>query len=59
MYQVLHAKHGIRCSMADGYECYQNAFAERVNGILKTESLLRCRGIWCSEEDGGWVGIDL
>ncbi|WP_423205159.1 IS3 family transposase [Pseudomonas kribbensis] len=41
MYQELHAKHGIRCSMTDGYDCYQNALAERVNGILKTEFLLQ------------------
>lgn len=41
LYQRLHAKHGIRCSMTDGYDCYQNAMAERVNGILKTELLLR------------------
>ncbi|MCH4869527.1 transposase, partial [Pseudomonas sp. TMW22089] len=27
-------------SMTDGYDCYQNALAERVNGILKTELLL-------------------
>lgn len=39
-YQQLHAEHGIRCSMTDGYDCYQNALAERVNGILKTELLL-------------------
>lgn len=39
-YQQLHAAHGIRCSMTDGYDCYQNALAERVNGILKTEFLL-------------------
>jgi putative transposase len=24
----------------DGYDCYQNAMAERINGILKTEFLL-------------------
>lgn len=40
LYQKLHAKHGITCSMTDGYDCYQNAKAERVNGILKTELLL-------------------
>ena len=40
LYQRLHAKHGITCSMTDGYDCYQNALAERVNGILKTEFLL-------------------
>jgi len=39
-YQELHRRHGIRCSMTDGYDCYQNALAERVNGILKGELLL-------------------
>ena len=38
-YQALHQRHGLRCSMTDGYDCYQNALAERVNGILKTELL--------------------
>ncbi len=27
--------------MTDGYDCYQNALAERINGILKTELLQR------------------
>jgi putative transposase len=40
LYQQLHIKHGITCSMTDGYDCYQNALAERVNGILKMEFLL-------------------
>jgi transposase InsO family protein len=36
----------IKPSMTDGYDCYQNALAERVNGILKQEFLLNgCRGI--------------
>ena len=39
-YQSLHRRHGIKCSMTDGYDCYQNALAERVNGILKGEFLL-------------------
>jgi putative transposase len=39
-YQEIHRKHQITCSMTDGYDCYQNAMAERVNGILKTEFLL-------------------
>lgn len=39
-YQQLHQSHGITCSMTDGYDCYQNALAERVNGILKGEFLL-------------------
>lgn len=39
-YQEIHRRHGITCSMTDGYDCYQNALAERVNGILKMEFLL-------------------
>ena len=39
-YQALHQRHGVICSMTDGYDCYQNALAERVNGILKMEYLL-------------------
>lgn len=39
-YQGIHAIAGITCSMTDGYDCYQNALAERVNGILKQEFLL-------------------
>lgn len=35
---------GMVPSMTDGYDCYQNALAERVNGILKQEFLLyRCK----------------
>lgn len=40
-YQAIHRKHGLICSMTDGYDCYQNALAERVNGILKQEFLLQ------------------
>ncbi len=39
LYQALHTRHGVRCSMTDGYDCYQNALAERINGILKMELL--------------------
>jgi len=39
-YQALHKQHDITCSMTDGYDCYQNALAERVNGVLKQEYLL-------------------
>lgn len=39
-YQKLHTKYGVRCSMTDGYDCYQNALAERVNGIFKNEYLI-------------------
>ncbi len=40
-YQRLHAKQGVTCSMSDGYGCYQNALAERVNDSLKTELWLQ------------------
>ncbi|BCA29865.1 integrase core domain-containing protein [Metapseudomonas otitidis] len=32
-------QYGATCSITDGYDCYQNALAERVNGILKNELL--------------------
>jgi putative transposase len=40
-YQQIHERHAVICSMTDGYDCYQNAVAERVNGILKGELLLQ------------------
>lgn len=39
-YQDILQQHHIKPSMTDGYDCYQNALAERVNGILKQEFLL-------------------
>ena len=39
-YQKELNKHKIKPSMTDGYDCYQNALAERINGILKDEFLL-------------------
>lgn len=39
-YQQLLERNNIITSMTDGYDCYQNALAERVNGILKMEFLL-------------------
>lgn len=41
VYQQIHQRHHLTCSMTDGYDCYQNALAERVNGILKNEFLLQ------------------
>ena len=38
-YQTALNQAQLRCSMTDGYDCYQNALAERVNGILKDEFL--------------------
>lgn len=43
-YQQQLTANSIRPSMTDGYDCYQNALAERVNGILKHEFLLtKCK----------------
>lgn len=39
-YQRRLKRYGMTPSMTDGYDCYQNALAERVNGILKSEFLL-------------------
>lgn len=40
VYQNVLTKNRISPSMTDGYDCYQNALAERMNGILKQEFLL-------------------
>jgi len=46
IYQEKLKKSNIRPSMTDGYDCYQNALAERVNGILKQEFLVyQCKNI--------------
>lgn len=36
-YQKMLAKHGIKCSMTQESDPYENAIAERINGILKQE----------------------
>jgi putative transposase len=38
--RVIELQKQMACSMTDGYDCYQNALAERINGILKSEYLL-------------------
>ena len=44
VYQKELARARVKASMTDGADCYQNALAERVNGILKQEFLLiKCR----------------
>ncbi|WP_405124667.1 IS3 family transposase [Reinekea forsetii] len=40
LYQSRLASQGITPSMTTGYDCYQNALAERINGILKNEFLI-------------------
>jgi transposase InsO family protein len=40
MYQLELSNNQIIPSMTDGYDCYQNALAERINGILKQEFLI-------------------
>ncbi|WP_420820649.1 IS3 family transposase [Saccharospirillum mangrovi] len=43
VYQAVLRRYEVKPSMTDGYDCYQNALAERVNGILKQEFLVeRC-----------------
>lgn len=39
-YQQLINEHEIKCSMTETYDPYQNAIAERINGILKHEFIL-------------------
>lgn len=40
VYQKQLAENRITASMTDGSDCYQNALAERINGILKQEFLI-------------------
>jgi putative transposase len=40
VYQKELSLNNITPSMTDGYDCYQNALAERINGILKGEFLI-------------------
>lgn len=40
LYQKTLRSGQIQTSMTDGYDCYQNALAERINGILKQEFLI-------------------
>jgi transposase InsO family protein len=39
-YQQSLLRNGIKCSMTESYDPYQNAVAERVNGILKQEFMI-------------------
>ncbi len=44
IYQEVLSDNKIVPSMTDGYDCYQNALAERINGILKQEFLIhKCK----------------
>ncbi len=47
-YQTILTKNKIRCSMTESYDPYQNAVAERVNGILKQEFLLDSQQVYLS-----------
>jgi len=44
-YQRLINKETIQCSMTESYDPYQNAVAERINGILKQEFLFNTKNI--------------
>ncbi len=44
VYQQHLRKFNVSSSMTDGYDCYKNALAERINGILKDEFLIhKCK----------------
>jgi hypothetical protein len=51
-YQAIHQRHGVQCSMTDGYDSYQNALAERVNGILKGSCCCSAPPTW--NRPGTW-----
>ncbi len=44
-YQKVLSKNAITCSMTESYDPYQNAVAERINGILKHEFLMNTKNI--------------
>uniref|UniRef100_UPI00249536F3 IS3 family transposase n=1 Tax=Seonamhaeicola maritimus TaxID=2591822 RepID=UPI00249536F3 len=44
-YQGLLNKNTIKCSMTESYDPYQNAVAERINGILKQEFLINTKNV--------------
>lgn len=44
-YQAFINRKKIKCSMTESYDPYQNAIAERVNGILKQEFLINTKNI--------------
>ena len=44
-YQKVIIKNHLKCSMTESYDPYQNAVAERINGILKQEFLLNTQNI--------------
>ena len=45
-YQLKFNKSGITPSMADSYDCYQDALTKDINGILKQEFLLyKCKNL--------------
>ncbi len=44
VYQDVLKNNNITPSMTDGYDCYQNALAERINSILNNEFLIyKCK----------------
>jgi len=46
IYQKVLKSNNMIASMTDGYDCYQNALAERMNGILKQEFLIeKCKNL--------------
>ncbi len=52
LYQEMLTKNNVKCSMTESYDPYENAVAERVNGILKQEfiELVKCNRIELMEK---------
>jgi transposase InsO family protein len=44
-YQKIIYKNNLHCSMTESYDPYQNAVAERINGILKQEFLINTKNL--------------
>jgi len=44
-YQKIIYKNNVQCSMTESYDPYQNAVAERINGILKQEFLINTKNV--------------
>lgn len=46
IYQKVLGENNIQTTITDGYDCYQNALAERINGILKQGFFIyKCKNI--------------
>lgn len=59
-WKKIHAAHGVTCSMANGYHCYQHALAERANGRVEGRiPAASPSGPGAGTADGGQIGGNL